>query len=95
MLSLPAQQREAIVRHLLLHLARGDWLMTLGEEIVRGLLWFHPAVWFALGRLQQERERVVDREVGRDIDAPGALRTFLPPSARERWYRLSPGRTCF
>jgi len=29
---------------------------------VRGVLWFHPAVWFIMSRIQLAREQVVDRE---------------------------------
>jgi protein TonB len=37
----------------------------LGEEGLRCLLWFHPAIWFALGRLQLSREELVDEQVVR------------------------------
>ena len=30
----------------------------LAEESIRGLFWFHPAVWFALSRIQLARERL-------------------------------------
>jgi hypothetical protein len=94
-LSLPARHREAIVRHLIEHIARGDWLMALGEELLRALFWFHPAVWYAIARVQQERERAIDAAIAGETGEPAALRAFLPASARDRWYRLSPGRTCF
>ena len=61
-LALPDTMREAIACHELVHVRRGDWLFVLAEEIVRSFLWFHPAVWYALSRLQLAREQAVDRE---------------------------------
>ena len=58
----PAFQR-AIACHELLHVRRRDWLLTLVEEAVRTLLWFHPAIWWLLGRIQLVREQAVDRLV--------------------------------
>ncbi|HLH44331.1 MAG TPA: M56 family metallopeptidase [Bryobacteraceae bacterium] len=60
--SLPAPLREAIACHELVHVRRGDWLFVLAEEIVRGLLWFHPAVWYVMSQIQLAREQAVDRE---------------------------------
>jgi protein TonB len=61
-LALPAELREAIECHELIHVRRGDWLFVLAEALVRSLLWFHPAIWFVLSRIQLAREQVVDRE---------------------------------
>ena len=61
-LALPDTMREAIACHELVHVRRSDWLFVLAEEIVRSFLWFHPAVWYALSRLQLAREQAVDRE---------------------------------
>src|SRR5262249_41138406 len=63
--SLPAALREAIACHELVHVRRGDWLAVIAEELIRALLWFHPAIWFALSRIQLAREQVVDREAVR------------------------------
>jgi TonB family protein len=60
---LPADLREAIACHELVHVRRGDWLFVLAEEAIRGLFWFHPAVWFALSQIQLAREQTVDSEV--------------------------------
>lgn len=61
-LELPYRLREAIACHELIHVRRGDWLFVLAEALVRSLLWFHPAIWFVLSRIQLAREQVVDRE---------------------------------
>ncbi|HTB12575.1 MAG TPA: TonB family protein [Bryobacteraceae bacterium] len=60
---LPDDLREAIAHHELAHVRRRDWLFVLAEESIRSLLWFHPAVWFVLSRIQLAREQVVDAEV--------------------------------
>ncbi len=62
---LPIDAQRAVVCHELLHVARRDWLWMLGEEAIRCLFWFHPAIWFALAKLQLSREELVDEEVVR------------------------------
>jgi TonB family protein len=52
-----------IACHELLHVQRQDWLLIVLEEILRSFLWFHPAIWWVLGRINLSREQVVDREV--------------------------------
>jgi TonB family protein len=61
--SLAAEMREAILCHELLHVARRDWLFTIAEELVRAVLWFHPAIWWVIGEIQLAREQTVDRAV--------------------------------
>jgi TonB family protein len=60
---LDADLREAIAHHELAHVRRRDWLFVLLEESIRSVLWFHPAIWFVLSRIQLAREQVVDAEV--------------------------------
>ena len=55
--------REAILCHEILHVRRRDWLFTISEELVRGVFWFHPAIWWLLGEIALAREQVVDRQV--------------------------------
>lgn len=61
--SMPATMREAILFHELLHVERLDWLFTLGEEVIRAVFWFHPAIWWVLGEIQLAREQTVDQAV--------------------------------
>ncbi len=49
--------------HELLHVRRRDWVFHLWEELVRALLWFHPAVWWLLGKIRLTREQMVDQQV--------------------------------
>ena len=55
--------QDAILCHEMLHVERRDWLFTVGEEMVRAIFWFHPAIWWLLGEIQLAREQAVDRAV--------------------------------
>ena len=57
--------REAVLCHELLHVRRCDWILIIVEEIVGSFFWFHPAVWWLLGRIRLSREQAVDYEVVR------------------------------
>ena len=50
----------AVVAHELWHVRRRDWMWTVAEEVLRAVLWFHPAIWVLLSRIQAAREEVVD-----------------------------------
>jgi TonB family protein len=84
--SLGPDIRRAVVCHELLHAARRDWSWIVGEEIVRTIFWFHPAVWWLLSRIQLAREETVD---ARTVAITGsrqryieALLTFVGEPAR-------------
>ena len=62
---MPRELLESVAAHELVHVFRRDWIVVLAEEFLRSLLWFHPAVWFALGEIQIAREEVVDAEAVR------------------------------
>ncbi|MGD0667367.1 MAG: M56 family metallopeptidase [Bryobacteraceae bacterium] len=55
--------QQAILCHENLHVERHDWLFTVAEELVRAVLWFHPAIWWLLGEIQLAREQAVDCQV--------------------------------
>ena len=63
--ALPEDTQEAVACHELLHVRRGDWIVTIAEETIRALLWFHPAVWWLVSQMQLAREQAVDQEVVR------------------------------
>ena len=58
--SMSAGVRRAVMAHELWHVRRRDWPWSLAEEAVCALLWFHPAVWYLVSRVQSAREEVVD-----------------------------------
>jgi TonB family protein len=64
-LEMPEELLAAVAGHELIHVFRRDWIVVLAEEFLRSLLWFHPAVWFALGEIQIAREEVVDADTVR------------------------------
>jgi TonB family protein len=81
---LPPGMLEAIASHELCHVDRGDWLFVMGEELIRSLLWFHPAVWFVLSQIQLAREQVVDQEVVRTTrDRAGYLDALMAVAAQK------------
>ncbi len=61
--ALEPETQRAIVCHELLHVRRRDWPWCVAEELVRAVLWFHPAVWWLIGRIHLTREQVVDDAV--------------------------------
>ena len=62
-MTMEAALQDAIASHELLHVRRRDWLSVIGEEIVRTVFWFHPGIWWLIGRIQLSREHVVDEAV--------------------------------
>lgn len=64
----------AILCHELLHVRRSDWAHHLAEEILRVLLWFHPAILWLVARVRLAREQIVDLEV---VQLTQARKTYL------------------
>jgi TonB family protein len=60
--ALDSSTQHAIACHELLHIRRRDWVFQVIEESIRTVLWFHPGVWWLIGRIQLTREQVVDQE---------------------------------
>ena len=69
----PGIQR-AVLAHELLHVQRRDWAWFVGEEVVRAILWFNPAVWWLISRIQLAREELIDHLT---VLATGSRRTYL------------------
>ena len=67
--SLELRFQSAIACHELLHVRRHDWAHHLGEEVLRALFWFHPAIAWLISRVRLAREQVVDLEVVRLTNA--------------------------
>ena len=88
---MPEPLQTAAVCHELLHVARRDWAWHMAEEAVLTVLWFHPAVWWAVRNIRLSREQTVDAEVVRrtaerrpylqallEMARQGALRSRFP-----------------
>ncbi len=71
---LSADEQEGVACHELLHVHRRDWPMALTEEVVRAVLWFHPAVWFLLPEIALSREQLVDAGT---VEMTGKRRQYL------------------
>lgn len=67
--SLELRFQSAIACHELLHVHRRDWAHHLGEEVLRAVFWFHPAIAWLISRVRLAREQVVDLEVVRLTNA--------------------------
>lgn len=69
----PAMQK-AVACHELLHVKRGDWIWNTIEELVRTVFWFHPGIYWLIGRIQLTREQVVDEQA---VALLGSRKTYL------------------
>jgi GWxTD domain-containing protein len=87
---LGAQQVEAILIHELAHVGRCDYLVSLLQKFVEGLLFYHPAVWWVSGLIRAERENCCDDVVVRVLgDAHGYAAT-LATLEEIRWSAREP-----
>jgi GWxTD domain-containing protein len=57
---LTAGQVEAILIHELAHIRRYDYLVNVLQTLVEGMLFYHPAVWWAGSVMRTEREHCCD-----------------------------------
>ncbi len=57
---LSPSQLDAILAHELAHIRRHDYLVNLLQCAVETLLFYHPAVWWASGRIREAREFCCD-----------------------------------
>ena len=53
--ALTPASRRAVLAHELWHVRRRDWMALLAEEGIRSALWFHPAFWWLISRVQSSR----------------------------------------
>jgi D-alanyl-D-alanine endopeptidase (penicillin-binding protein 7) len=80
--SMERERQEAVALHELLHARRADWLSILGEEVLKAVLFFHPAVHWLVGRVRLAREQTVDAEVVCRLGARDAYLESLVAVAR-------------
>jgi TonB family protein len=88
--TMPTDVQEAIACHELLHVKRRDWLSEILEETVRTALWFHPGIWWLIGRVQLVREQVVDEAAIRLTDSRERYIEALLAVARAATPTLTP-----
>ena len=58
-----AARLEAVVRHELAHVGRGDVRLQFLADLLCALHWFDPLAWYAAHRMRVEREHACDDEV--------------------------------
>jgi TonB family protein len=52
-----------VLCHEMAHVRRHDWLVQMGAETLRAMLWFNPLAWIVCTRLRRESEQACDDEV--------------------------------
>jgi TonB family protein len=72
--SMDPERQRAIAAHELVHARRGDWLPLVLEEMLKAVLFFHPAVHWLVGRVRLAREQAVDAAV---VERLGAREVYL------------------
>jgi bla regulator protein BlaR1 len=77
------ERRDAVLRHEIAHIERGDVATQTIGLVVCALFWFHPLAWFALARLRYESERAADDHVISAGTSPIAYAAQLVELARE------------
>jgi beta-lactamase regulating signal transducer with metallopeptidase domain len=55
-----AQRRQIVLLHELAHIKRCDVPLQLIARLAAAVYWFHPLIWWALGRMRLEREHACD-----------------------------------
>ena len=66
----PVDRVHVVLCHELAHIRRHDWLVQIGAEALRTILWFNPLIWIACTRLRRDSEQACDDAVlGKGIAA--------------------------
>ncbi len=80
----PEARLEAVLRHELAHLDRGDSGWRLVAEVARALHWIDPLAWLAARRVREESERACDDAVLRGGRDPSVYASDLVALSVER-----------
>jgi beta-lactamase regulating signal transducer with metallopeptidase domain len=79
---LTSAELAAVLRHELTHARRHDNLIMLVHELASCMLWFHPLVWVAGGRLALYRELSCDESVMREARGPDLVSALAKLASR-------------
>jgi uncharacterized protein (TIGR03435 family) len=74
---LPAESRDAVIRHELAHIQAHDFLMRGLAEIARALIWFQPLMWIVCRQVREEQELACDNCVLAAGGKPSAYAKLL------------------
>ncbi len=64
------RQLEPVIAHELIHVRRGDTLLSLLQFLAQTILWFNPLVWWASRQTNRICERCCDLEVVNSLRCP-------------------------
>ncbi len=81
-LSFPAEEIAAVIRHESVHLRRAHPLWLFVQRLIEATLWFHPAVWWAGRQASATREFACDRQAAPTPETAAALLRSLLRLAR-------------
>ncbi len=81
---------DAVLRHELAHVERGDYVWNLVAECFRAIFWFSPAAWIVSRRIRLTAELAADRAASDDMGRVPYAR-ILVESARELLRGRAPG----
>jgi hypothetical protein len=65
--SMDRERQAAIALHELVHARRADWVVLMAEDVLKAVLFFHPAVHWLVARVRLAREQTVDAAVVRRL----------------------------
>jgi beta-lactamase regulating signal transducer with metallopeptidase domain len=83
------ERRDAVLRHEIAHVERGDIITQTIGFVVCALFWFHPLAWLAFAQLRHESEGAADDRVINAGTSPIAYAAHLVEIARG----VSPNRS--
>jgi len=55
------EDTEVILAHEIAHIMRNDFLINLLASIIKSIFYFHPAIWWLMETLENEREKATDK----------------------------------
>jgi hypothetical protein len=76
------ERQAAVALHELEHARRADWVVLMIEEVLKAILFFHPAVHWLVARVRLAREQTVDAAVVRRLGCREAYLESLVEMAR-------------
>ncbi|MBZ5621091.1 MAG: GWxTD domain-containing protein [Acidobacteriia bacterium] len=87
---LSTDQLESILIHELAHIRRWDYVVNLLQNLVEGLLFYHPAVWWVSGQVRAERENCCDDVVVKLKGDARGYAAVLATLEENRWPAREP-----
>lgn len=87
-----ALERELVLRHERVHVARRDLAFNLAATALRGLHWFDPLVHYAIGRFRFDQELAADAAVL--AQCPGARRPYADAMLKTQLHFSPPPLGC-